>query len=63
MNLNDAIAAVDTIISGKRTNKPFDWWERAEQVLRESGDIFRAEIAHDAAIRAYRFEEWQADLA
>ena len=63
MELQDAIAAVDTIKSGKRINKSFDWWERAERVLRESGDEYRAMLAHDAAIRAYRFEEWQADLA
>ena len=64
MKLEEAIAAVDTMVARKRyTNKSFDWWESAEQVLRESGDVFRAEIAHDAAIRAYRLEEWEADLS
>lgn len=62
MELNKAIAAVDERKSGKRVH--FDWndWSNAEETLRKAGDESRADFAHSEAIRAYRKEEWDADL-
>lgn len=64
MELQDAIAAVDKVLTTGDNifGNNCDKWSAAEHVLTAHGDERRAYAAHKQAVRAYRNEEWGAGL-
>lgn len=63
MTLEDAIKAIEELNRNGRV-QGFNWddWNQAEELLRSAGHIDMANQARYEVMRAYRKEEYDADL-